>query len=206
MGRLRTGLAELFSLPEGYEVVLGNGGTTAFWDIATFGLIRDRAQFASVRRVRRQVRQGGQGRAVPRRPDRHQGRPGHRAGALAPRPASTSYATPAQRDVDRRGHPGHAGSPAPTRARCMLTTRPPAPAGSTSTSAQTDVYYFAPQKCFASDGGLWIALMSPGRDRPHRGDQGVRPLDPRVPRPGHGGRAARGSTRRTTPRRWPRSS
>ena len=47
VGRVRTGLAELFSLPEGYEVVLGNGGTTAFWDIATFGLIQDRAQFRS---------------------------------------------------------------------------------------------------------------------------------------------------------------
>src|SRR3954449_11610364 len=47
VGRVRTGLSELFSLPEGYEVVLGNGGTTAFWDIATFGLIRDRAQFRS---------------------------------------------------------------------------------------------------------------------------------------------------------------
>src|SRR5690349_17712361 len=47
VGRVRAGLSELFSLPEGYEVVLGNGGTTAFWDIATFGLIRDRAQFRS---------------------------------------------------------------------------------------------------------------------------------------------------------------
>ncbi len=47
VGRLRAGLAELFSLPEGYEVVLGNGGSTAFWDVATFGLVRDRAQFLS---------------------------------------------------------------------------------------------------------------------------------------------------------------
>src|SRR3954464_6027281 len=47
VARLRRGLAELFSLPEGYEVVLGNGGSTAFWEVAVFGLIRDRAQFAS---------------------------------------------------------------------------------------------------------------------------------------------------------------
>ena len=47
VGRLRTGLADLFTLPEGYEVVLGNGGSTAFWDVASFGLIRDRAQFLS---------------------------------------------------------------------------------------------------------------------------------------------------------------
>src|SRR4051812_24809204 len=47
VARLRRGLAELFDLPEGYEVVLGNGGSTAFWEVATFGLIRDRAQFLS---------------------------------------------------------------------------------------------------------------------------------------------------------------
>src|SRR5215211_6422955 len=47
VARLRRGFAELFSLPDGYEVVLGNGGSTAFWEIAVFGLIRDRAQFAS---------------------------------------------------------------------------------------------------------------------------------------------------------------
>ena len=47
VGRLRRALAEFFGLPEGYEVILGNGGTTAFWEVATFGLIRDRAQFAS---------------------------------------------------------------------------------------------------------------------------------------------------------------
>ena len=45
VGRLRAGLADLFALPEGYEVVLGNGGSTAFWEVATFGLVRDRAQF-----------------------------------------------------------------------------------------------------------------------------------------------------------------
>ena len=48
---------------------------------------------------------------------------------------------------------------------------------------QTDVYYFAPQKSFAADGGLWVALMSPDRPGARRRDQGVRPLDPRLPRP-----------------------
>jgi phosphoserine aminotransferase len=53
VARLRRGFAELFSLPDGYEVVLGNGGSTAFWEIAVFGLIRDRAQFASFGETRR---------------------------------------------------------------------------------------------------------------------------------------------------------
>ena len=66
VARLRTGLRELFSLPDDYEVVLGNGGSTAFWEVATFGLVRDRAAVPLLRRVRLEVRQGRQGRAVPR--------------------------------------------------------------------------------------------------------------------------------------------
>ena len=64
VGRVRDGLADLFSLPEGYEVVLGNGGATAFWDIATFGLIREKSQHLSLRRVLLEVRQGREGRAA----------------------------------------------------------------------------------------------------------------------------------------------
>ena len=71
----------------------------------------------------------------------------------------------------------------PTTTRWSSSTPPAAPAGCRSTSAQTDVYYFAPQKSFAADGGLWLAADVPGRARAGGRDQGVRPLDPRLPRP-----------------------
>ena len=64
--RVRDGLAELFDLPDGYEVVLGNGGATQFWDIATFGLIRAAVPAPGVRRVLRQVRHGRHAGALPR--------------------------------------------------------------------------------------------------------------------------------------------
>ena len=61
-------------------------------------------------------------------------------------------------------------------------TPPRAPAACPSTSSEADVYYFAPQKCFAADGGLWLALLSPAAQRAHRArSPRRRPLDPRVP-------------------------
>ena len=74
VGQVRTGLSELFSLPEGYEVVLGNGGTTAFWDAATFGLVRERALHLTYGEFSLEVRQVDQRRAVPGGLDRRQGR------------------------------------------------------------------------------------------------------------------------------------
>ena len=89
VGRVREGLGELFSLPDGYEVVLGNGGATAFWDIATFGLIREQSQHLVLRRVLLEVRQGRRRGAVPRRAHRDQQRARLAAGAAWPRRAST---------------------------------------------------------------------------------------------------------------------
>ena len=83
VGRVRAGLRELFSLPDGYEVMLGNGGTTAFWDAAAFGLVRERGAAPDLRRVLVEVRQGDERRAVPSGPDRHQVRRRH-----APAPTS----------------------------------------------------------------------------------------------------------------------
>ena len=70
VGRVREGVRALFDLPEGYEVVLGNGGATAFWDIATFGLIREQEPAPELRRVLLEVRQGRRSRrrSSPTRP------------------------------------------------------------------------------------------------------------------------------------------
>ena len=89
VGRVREGLAELFSLPDGYEVVLGNGGATAFWDVATFGLIRQKSQHLSFGEFSSQVRQRGEGGAVAGRAvgDRQRARLASRS--RSPRTAST---------------------------------------------------------------------------------------------------------------------
>ena len=101
VGRVRAGLAELFSLPAGYQVVLGNGGSTAFWDAATFGLVRDARAAPHLRRVLREVRRVDEGRPVPRRPGDRQGRAGLRSGA-AGRPELRRPRLGAQRDLHRR--------------------------------------------------------------------------------------------------------
>ena len=82
VGRVRDGLAALFSLPDGYEVVLGNGGATAFWDVATFGLIREKSQHLKLRRVLLEVRHGRQ-RRRPGSPTRRSS-PATRARARSP--------------------------------------------------------------------------------------------------------------------------
>ena len=159
VARVRAGLAELFSLPDGYEVVLGNGGTTAFWDAAACGLVRERGAAPGLRRVLAQVRLGDRRRAVPRRSGRW----------WRPRPGSAP---------DPLGDPAVdaiAWAHNETSTGVMVDVRRPADAGDAlvlvdATSgagglpvdvSQADAYYFAPQKAFGSDGGLWLALLSP---------------------------------------------
>ncbi|MCF6472800.1 phosphoserine transaminase [Nonomuraea sp. MG754425] len=157
VGRVRSGLADLFSLPEGYQVVLGNGGTTAFWDIAAFGLVREKSQhlsfgefsskFATVTRkapwlaepsvVKSEV--GTHPEAVTE--------DGVDAYALTHNETSTGVAMP----IKRVGSDDS----------LVLVDATSGAGGLPVDLAETDVYYFAPQKSFASDGGLWIAIMSP---------------------------------------------
>ncbi|WP_250447449.1 phosphoserine transaminase [Actinotalea sp. C106] len=159
VGRVRTGLAELFTLPEGYEVVLGNGGSTAFWDLATFSLVQDRAQLCTfgefgssfARAVTRapflaepEVRTAAPGsRVLP------EAAPGVDTYAWPQNETSTGVASPVQR-------PAGADD-----AALVLVDATSAAGGMAVDVSQTDVYYFAPQKSFASDGGLWLALCSP---------------------------------------------
>ena len=93
----------------------------------------------------------------------------------------------AHNETQHRCHgPGAAGRRAPTTTPSCSSTPRPAPAACPSTSAETDVYYFAPQKSFASDGGLWLAAVLPRRPRPGRGDHGIRPLGARLLQPADG--------------------
>ena len=159
VGRLRSGLADLFSLPEGYEVVLGNGGSTAFWDIAAFGLVRDRAQFLSFGEFGAKFASG-----VKKAP--HLGDPT----IVTSDPGSAPRFTP-EAGVDAYCSPHNETSTGvavtPRRVAgadpgaLMIIDATSAAGGLAVDAAEFDTYYFAPQKSFGSDGGLWFALMSP---------------------------------------------
>lgn len=157
--RLREGLTELFSLPDGYEVVLGNGGSTAFWDLATFSLITDKAQLC----VHGEF---GTSFANAVRQAPFLGAPDVRAAEVG------SIALPAaMAGVDTYCWPHNetsTGAMAPVRrpdgadAEALVLVDATSAAGGLAVDVrETDVYYFAPQKSFASDGGLWFALASP---------------------------------------------
>ncbi|GLZ16232.1 phosphoserine aminotransferase [Actinomadura sp. NBRC 104425] len=160
VGRVRSGLAELFSLPEGYQVVLGNGGTTAFWDAAAFGLVREKSQhlafgefsskFAKVTTKAPWLAEPSVISSEPGTHPRAAAEEGVDVYALTHNETSTGVAMPIER-------------PAGTSAdqALVLVDATSAAGGLPVDVAETDVYYFAPQKCFAADGGLWVALMSP---------------------------------------------
>ena len=158
VARVRGGLSELFSLPDGYEVALGNGGTTAFWEAATCWLVRERALCLTY-------------------------------GEFSSKFAKSTAAAPFLADpIEVKAEPGDAPAPTAdpsadvigwahneTSTGVMVPVQRPADSGDAlvlidATSGagglpvdltQADAYYFAPQKGFASDGGLWLALLSP---------------------------------------------
>ena len=159
VGRVRSGLAQLFALPDGYEVVLGNGGSTAFWDAATFGLIEDRAQFLTFGEF-------GSKFATAAKEAPHLGDPTVRT---APPGDAPEFAAEAGIDVYAAPHneTSTGVSITPTRVEgadsgaLMVFDATSGAGGLPVDPAAFDTYYFAPQKCFGSDGGLWVALMSP---------------------------------------------
>ena len=157
--RVRDGLRDLFGLPGEYEVVLGVGGSTAFWDIAAFTLVRERSQhlsfgefsskFAAATKKAPWLAEPSVIESDPGTHPQPRAEAGVDAYALTHNETSTGVAMPIRRvpgaDDDALvlvdGTSGAGGLPVDPR--------------------EFDVYYFAPQKCFAADGGLWIALMSP---------------------------------------------
>ena len=161
VGSVRSGLTELFSLPDGWEIVLGNGGSTVFWDVATFGLIERSQPAPRVRRVLVEVRRGRCRGAAPRRADGDplgDRQPSRGAGGGRHRPLRAHP----QRDLDRRGDGAAAARPAPHADTALVAVDATSAAGGLRWDpTEVDVYYFAPQKCFASDGGLWLAACSP---------------------------------------------
>ncbi|SFC60913.1 phosphoserine aminotransferase apoenzyme [Nocardioides terrae] len=156
VGRVRRGLSELFALPEGYEVVLGNGGSVAFFDVVTHALIRQRSQHAVFGAFGAKFAKAVESAPWLASPTVLRAAPGGRV-LLLPEDGVDVYAithnetsTGVMAPVERVA--GDA---------LMVVDATSAAGGLPLDAAQSDVYFFAPQKSFASDGGLWIALLSP---------------------------------------------
>jgi phosphoserine aminotransferase len=159
VARLRRALSEFFGLPEGYEVILGNGGTTAFWEVATFGLIRDRAQFASFGEFGAKFAKAVKDAPFLGEPTVRKTEPGT-APTLEAEPGVDAYCTP--HNETSTGVAVQVRRPAGIDDDALVLIDATSAAGGLDVNLrEADVYYFAPQKCFGSDGGLWIALMSP---------------------------------------------
>ncbi|MGQ0774381.1 MAG: phosphoserine transaminase [Pseudonocardiales bacterium] len=158
VGRIRAGLWELFGLPEGYEVVLGVGGTTAFWDVATFGLVRERALHLSYGEFSSKFAAATKGAPFLAEP------------IVVTAPAGDAPEPVADPSCDLIGWAHNETStgvmvpvqrPAGSDHALVAIDATSGAGGLPLRAADVDAYYFAPQKCFASDGGLWIALLSP---------------------------------------------
>jgi len=161
--RVREGVATLFGLPDGYEVVLGNGGTTAFWDVAAFSLIRERAQhlaygefsakFAGVTSKAPFLSGASVIKGEPGTLPQPEADPAVDAHAWPHNETSTGVMAPVRRVGGTRS--SEDGGP------LVLIDATSGAGGLPVEITETDVYYFAPQKCFSADGGLWLAVMSP---------------------------------------------
>ena len=157
VGSVRAGLRELFSLPDGWEVVLGNGGSTVFWDVATFGLIERRSEHLVFGEFSQKFADAA--KAAP-----HLGEPV----VVASDPGT--HPQPVIADVDTyclthnetsTGVAMRLARPSGSGNGLVLVDATSAAGGLAWSPTEVDVYYFAPQKSFASDGGLWIACCSP---------------------------------------------
>jgi phosphoserine aminotransferase len=157
--RLRDGLSQLLSLPDGYEVVLGNGGTTAFWDAAAFGLIERRAQHLTFGEFSSKFAAVTAAAPFLDAPQVIESAPGthpeleHNADVDAYAFPHNETSTGVAMEVRR---PDGAAAD-----RLVLVDATSGAAGLHVDPTQFDAYYFAPQKGFASDGGLWVAALSP---------------------------------------------
>jgi len=159
VGRVRQGVSDLFQLPDGYQVVLGNGGSTAFWDIATFALIREKSQHLSFGEFSSKFAKAAQQAPHLADPTVVKAEPGSRPVAVAEAGVDL-YAWPHNETSTGVMAPVQRVAGADDDALVAIDATSGA-GGLPVDITEADVYYFAPQKCFASDGGLWIAIMSP---------------------------------------------
>jgi phosphoserine aminotransferase len=159
VGRIRAGLTQLFGLPDGYEVVLGNGGTTVFWDAATFGLIERRSQHLSFGEFSSKFASAATAAPHLDDPEVITAPPGTHPEAVA-RPGIDLYAL--THNETSTGVAMEIRRPEGVDQDALVAVDATSGAGGLRVDpAQFDAYYFAPQKCFGSDGGLWLALLSP---------------------------------------------
>jgi phosphoserine aminotransferase len=159
VGRLRSGLAELFSLPDGYEVVLSNGGSTAFWDAATFGLVRQRSQHLAFGEFGSKFAAAVAAAPFLGAPTVIESEPGD-APEFAPETGVDMYASP--HNETSTGVAIEVRRPTGVDDGALVLWDATSGAGGLPVDVtEADAYYFAPQKSFGSDGGLWVALMSP---------------------------------------------
>lgn len=157
VGSVRSGLGQLFNLPAGWEIVMGNGGSTVFWDVATFGLIESRSEHLVFGEFSSKF--GEAAAAAP-----------HLSEPVIVKTDPGTHPTATQADVDiyafthnetstgvamQLQRPSFAGD------ALVVVDATSAAGGLMWSPSEVDVYYFAPQKCFASDGGLWLAACSP---------------------------------------------
>src|SRR5919202_1727291 len=158
VGRLRSGMTDLFALPDGYEVVLGNGGAACFWDVALFSLIERRSQHLSFGNFSESF-------AVMAAAAPHLDTPD-----VIDSPAGTHPEPKPNPDVDAYALTHNETStgvamdilrPAPVEEGLVLVDATSAAGGMRVDRTKFDAYYFSPQKGFGADGGLWIALCSP---------------------------------------------
>ncbi|MGA9279352.1 phosphoserine transaminase, partial [Ilumatobacter sp.] len=160
VGAVRSKLSDLFGLPDGWEIVLGNGGSTVFWDVATFGLVRERSQHAVFGEFSSKFAEACA--AAP-----HLGEPSVVRSDVGTHPTLVAedgidlYAL--THNETSTGVAMNLQRPENTSAATALVAvdATSAAGGLTWSPSEVDVYYFAPQKCFASDGGLWLAACSP---------------------------------------------
>jgi phosphoserine aminotransferase len=160
--RVRHGIAELFALPDGYEVALGNGGSTAFWDLATFCLIEQASQHLAFGEFSSKFAQAAQAAPHLDKVEVLACEPGTHPDALA-RPWVDTYAlthnetsTGVMMQLKRPRSPG-----GEVAEGLVLVDATSGAGGLRFDPAEVDAYYFAPQKAFGSDGGLWLAALSP---------------------------------------------
>jgi phosphoserine aminotransferase len=159
VGEIRAGLRALFAAPDGYDVVLGTGGSTAFWDAASFGLVERRSQHLAFGEFGAKFAEAVAAAPFLDEPEVIESTAGTH-GELVGRPGIDLYAHPHnETSTGVSVAPRRPEGAEPGALVCIDATS--GAGGLRFDAREVDVYYFAPQKCFASEGGLWLALCSP---------------------------------------------